>query len=176
MFKKITASVWQQWGAAIDMLHDAISTCPDDFFTTNKRFYYLAYHTVILLDYYLTIPPVSFTPVLPFTILPPGQRPLESVGDMIPDRIYSKAELLNYIRLTRLKCKKLIDGLVTGNALESRFTEGDQPGDMDYPVLEILLYNLRHTQHHVGQLYLIVRQDLNQHINWIFRADGDNGL
>ena len=47
--------------------------------------------------------------------------------------------------------------------------------DMDYPILEILLYNLRHTQHHTAQLNLLLRQDLDQHMEWAFRAgDFDN--
>jgi len=42
---------------------------------------------------------------------------------------------------------------------------------MDYPILEILLYNMRHTQHHTGQLNLIMQQDLNKHLEWAFRVD-----
>ncbi|WP_394370724.1 hypothetical protein [Flavobacterium hibisci] len=41
---------------------------------------------------------------------------------------------------------------------------------MNYSLLEILLYNLRHTQHHVGQLNMLIRQDLDKHIEWSFRA------
>ena len=55
--------------------------------------------------------------------------------------------------------------------LDIRFTEGNQEGDMDYPILEILLYNLRHTQHHIGQLNLIMRQDLGKYMEWAFRVD-----
>jgi hypothetical protein len=29
---------------------------------------------------------------------------------------------------------------------------------------------LRHTQHHAAQLNLLMRQDLNSHMEWAFRA------
>lgn len=171
MITKIQESIWNQFGAGIDMLIDVISNCPDDYFATNKRFYYLAYHSAVFLDYYLSIPPEDFSPILTFTIKGIDQRPPESIGDMVPDKIYSRKELIDYLMQSRLKCKKLIESLTADKILNTRFTEGDQEGDMDYPILEILLYNLRHTQHHTGQLNLIMRQDLNKHSEWAFRVD-----
>ncbi|GAB4417176.1 MAG: hypothetical protein OHK0039_27200 [Bacteroidia bacterium] len=88
---------------------------------------------------------------------------------MIPDKTYSKEEMLAYLHQSRKKCKQLIDSL-TDEKLNERFTEGDEPGDMDYPVMEILLYNMRHTQHHTAQLNLLLRQDLDKHMEWSFRA------
>ncbi|MBP6569035.1 MAG: hypothetical protein KA270_17810, partial [Saprospiraceae bacterium] len=38
------------------------------------------------------------------------------------------------------------------------------------PVLEILLYNMRHVQHHTGQLNLLLRQNVHQSPKWVFRA------
>lgn len=171
MTNKIQEGLWRQFGASIDMLQNAISFCPESYFTTNKRFYYLAYHCVLFLDYYLSIPPKDFSPILPFTIKDKDQRPLESIGDIVPDKIYSKEELIDYINKSRLKCQNLIESLTDNEKLNIRFTEGNQEGDMDYPILEILLYNLRHTQHHIGQLNLIMRQDLHKHMEWVFRVD-----
>ena len=45
---------------------------------------------------------------------------------------------------------------------------------MNYPILEILLYNMRHTQHHAAQLNMLLRQDINKHIEWSFRAGDIN--
>jgi hypothetical protein len=171
MTNQIQESLWRQFGASIDMLLDVISSCPDNYFITNKRFSYLAYHTVILLDYYLTIPPKDFSPTLTFTIKQADERPPESIGDMIPDKIYSKQDLTGYLNASRLKCKRLIESLTDTKKLNIRFTEGNQEGDMDYPIFEILLYNLRHTQHHVGQLNLIIRQDFDKHMDWTFRVE-----
>jgi len=157
MINKLQESLWRQFGASIDMLTNVIENCPDNYFSSNKRFYYLAYHTVVMFDYYLSIPPASFSPLLSFTILDQHQRPPESIGDMIPDKLYSKKELVEYLSGSRLKCQQLIQGLTEDEILNTRFTEGNQEGDMDYSILEILLYNMRHTQHHTGQLHLMIR-------------------
>mgnify|MGYP003582935843 CR=1 FL=1 len=171
MTNKIQEILWRQFGAGIDMLINLISSCPEHFLSDNKRFYYLAYHSIVFLDYYSSIPPDSFEPVLPFTMLSPEQRPAESIGDMIPDRIYTRQELLGYLKNIRLKCNKLIINPTIEEYVDLRFTEGQEQDDMDYPLFEILLYNLRHTQHHVGQLNLIIRQESDTHMEWIFQAD-----
>jgi hypothetical protein len=170
MDKSLKNSLWNQFGASIDMLINVISNCPDDYFLTHRRFYYIAYHSVIFLDYYLTIPPADFSPLLPFTQTKPDERSQEAIDDLIPDKIYNIPEMLEYLELSRKKCKQIIEGL-TDELLNQRFTEGTQPNDMDYPILEILLYNLRHTQHHTAQLNMLIRQDLNKHMEWSFRAD-----
>lgn len=174
MIHKLQESLWQQFGASIDMLLNVIANCPDDYLITNKRFYYLAYHSVFFLDYYLSIPPKDFAAVLPFSIKEKEERPAESIGDIIPDKIYSKEELTDYIRQSRLKCKQLIDSLTDSEKFDLMFSEGNEEDDMNYSVLEILLYNLRHTQHHTGQLNLLIRQDLNKHLEWAFRVDEIN--
>ena len=138
MTDKIKESLWRQFGACIDMLINVISNCPDNYLNTNKRFYYLAYHSAIFLDYYLSIPPKDFSPQLTFTIKDKDQRPPDSIGDMIPDKVYSKQQLIDYLKNTRLKCKKIIDALTDNEIVNIRFTEGNQEGDMDYPILEIL--------------------------------------
>lgn len=161
--------IWNQFGASIDMLINVISNCPDDYWTTNKRFYYIAFHSALFLDYYTTIPPQNFSPLLAFTQTGPEERPKEAIDDLIPDKTYSKQELVAYLQQSRERTKQIIYSL-TDETLKDRFKEGDEPGDMDYPILEILLYNMRHTQHHTAQLHLLLRQDLDQHMEWSFRA------
>ena len=175
MDKSIKEIFWNQFGASIDMLINVISICPDDYFLTHRRFYYIAFHSSIFLDYYLTIPPSDFSPLLSFTQKEPKDRPGEAIDDLIPDIIYSKQEIVGYLEQSREKCKQLIYSLTDEN-LSQRFKEGDEPNDMDYPILEILLYNLRHTQHHTAQLNMLLRQDIDKQIEWSFRAgDINNG-
>src|SRR5688572_15946505 len=111
MTNELRQGLWRQFGASIDMLQNVISSCPDDFFSTHKRFYYMAYHSVIFLDYYLTIPPKDFSPRLTFTIKEANECPAEAIDDLIPDRTYSKQELLDYIQISRDKCRKIINSL-----------------------------------------------------------------
>jgi len=175
MDKSIHEILWNQFGASIDMLTNAIANCPDDYFTTNRRFYYIAFHSTIFLDYYLTIPPRDFSPLLSFTQKKDKDRPKEAIDDLIPDKFYSKEEMVAYLKRSYEKCKRLIYTLTDEN-LNARFTEGNEPNDMDYPILEILLYNMRHTQHHTAQLNMLLRQDIDRHIEWSFRAgDINNG-
>lgn len=170
MNNSIKEILWNQFGASIDMLINVILSSPADYFMANKRFYYIAFHSTIFLDYYLTIPPKDFNPMLPFTRKEAEEIPKDAIGDLIPDKMYTQQEIGDYLSTIRIKCKKLIDSL-TEEKLSERFTEGTEPEDMDYPILEITLYNLRHTQHHVAQLNLLIRQDLNQHMEWAFRAE-----
>lgn len=161
--------LWNQFGASIDMLINAIYSCPDDYFESNRRFYYIAFHSAIFLDYYSTLPPRDFLPLLSFTQKEPEERPKEAIDDLIPDKIYDKQELVEYLKRTREKCKQIVYAL-TDDRLLDRFKEGDEPHDMDYPILEILLYNLRHTQHHTAQLNMLLRQDFDRHVEWSFRV------
>jgi uncharacterized damage-inducible protein DinB len=121
------------------------------------------------LDYYSTLPPRDFLPLLSFTQKEPEERPKEAIDDLIPDKIYDKQELVEYLKRTREKCKQIVYAL-TDDRLLDRFKEGDEPHDMDYPILEILLYNLRHTQHHTAQLNMLLRQDFGRHVEWSFRV------
>lgn len=169
MDSSLKAILWNQFGASIEMLINVISSCPDDYFLAQRRFYYIAFHSTLFLDYYLTVPPRDFSPVLAFTHKAPAERPSEAIDDLIPDQHYSKQEIVDYLKLSHRKCKALIEGL-TEEELKKRFTEGEEPNDMDYPILEILLYNLRHTQHHAAQLNMLIRQDLDKHTEWSFRV------
>jgi hypothetical protein len=173
IIKTINEIVWNQFGASIDMLINVVSNCPDDYFERNPRFYFIAFHSTIFLDYYLTIPPKDFSPLLTFTQKEPIDRPKEAIDDLIPDKVYNKQEIVNYLKQSREKCKQLIESLTEDN-FNQRFTEGEEPNDMDHPILEILLYNLRHTQHHTAQLNLLLRQDIDKHMEWSFGAGDIN--
>jgi hypothetical protein len=169
MDQSTKAIVWNQFGASIDMLINVVAHCPDNYFEQHPRFYYIAFHSAIFLDYYLTIPPGDFLPLLSFTQKEQKDRPGEAIDDLIPDKMYSKQEIVGYLIKSREKCRRLIASVTNENFIQ-RFKEGDGPNDMDYPVLEILLYNMRHTQHHTAQLNMLLRQDMQQHMEWSFRA------
>ena len=56
-------SLWDQFGAALDMFQNALEKCPDElWYSEGKeyRFWYWAYHTLFWTDYYLDTDPVSF--------------------------------------------------------------------------------------------------------------------
>lgn len=151
--------LWKQFGASIDMLENAILACPEEFWDTDRKFWYNAYHCLFYLDYYLTLDPVKFSPPPPFT-----QSEFEHT---MPERVYTREELLVYLQFNREKCHTLIKDL-TEETIGQRWV--NQSKTMDYPVLEILLYNMRHVQHHAAQLNLILRKTIDDAPNWIYRA------
>ncbi len=107
--------------------------------------------------------------LLSFTQKEAEDRPIEAIDDIIPDKFYEKREIVAYIKQSREKGKQIVYAL-NNETLNDKFKEGDNPNDMNYPILEILLYNMRHTQHHTAQLNMLLRQDINKHIEWSFRA------
>ncbi len=153
---------WKQLGASIDMLENAIAACPDELWNTESKFWYNAYHTLFFLDYYLSEAPESFSPPEPFTL-----SELDPAGAM-PERTYSKEELLNYLNFCRQKCHDFIAGLTT-ESTEKRFLNEHK----NYSIPEILTYNMRHVQHHAAQLNLLLRQGINDSPKWVSQTQGD---
>ena len=167
-------SLWKQFGAGIDMLKNAISLWPEEYWKSDKRFFYVAYHCLIFLDYYLTIPPKNFSSPLPFTIVATGEIPEEAVDDLTPNRIYSKKELLDYLKSNREKCRKLIAGLTEDKLNERWIDEPDEIAahvTMRYSVFEILIYNMKHVQHHAAQLNMLLRNKVNIAPDWVSEAE-----
>lgn len=164
-------SLWSQFGASIDSLKNAISMWPDAYWKTDTKFFYNAYHCLIMLDYYLDIPFTgAFPSVLPFTFSETGQQPDGVLGDMVPNRIYTKTEMLLYLAALRKKCKTFIFGL-TEEQFNGRWTEGAGEHDMNYTVPEILFYNMRHVQHHAAQLNMLLRQKIDKAPAWVFQSE-----
>lgn len=159
MLETLKNDLWSQFGASIDMLENAITFCPEQQWDTEQKFWYNAYHCLFFLDYYLTRDPKTFVPRAPFSE--------SEFEDRMPERVYSKQELLDYLQWNRERCRSLIAGL-TAEGFTDRWI--NQSGSMNYSVLEILLYNMRHVQHHAAQLNLILRQTINDAPDWVFQA------
>ena len=172
MINALKESLWKQFGASIDMLKNAIQLCPEEYWIANKKIFYTIYHTLVFLDYYLTIPAGNFSSPLPFTLTEADHIPKDAIDDVVPDRIYTKKELLDYLQACRNKCYQVINDL-TPEKLTERWIEN--PGTMNYPVLELLLYNMRHVQHHAAQLNLFLRQGINNAPRWVSRAEEELG-
>lgn len=161
-------SLWKQFGASIDMLHNAISMWPEESWDKNRKFFYTAYHCLVFLDYYLSIPPADFTSALPYTLSGADHLPADAIDDIVPDRQYSKIELLDYLQASREKCRLVIAGL-TEEKLQQRWISGEgnmnlalsSSAALQFSVLDILLFNLRHVQHHAAQLNMLLRQVFN---------------
>ncbi len=156
------AAIRQQFHAAIDMLGNAIVACPEAVWVGQGRFafWYLAYHTLFFLDVYLSPEgEEKFCPPAPF-----DRSELEDEV-VVRDPGYSKAQLLGYLD----HCRKKLD------AVMAAMTEDWTAASCPFPYREmsngeLLLYNMRHVQHHAAQLNMRLRQATNSAPDWVSKG------
>jgi uncharacterized damage-inducible protein DinB len=165
LIPELKTAILRQFGASIDMLENAILACPDDLWDTERSFSHLAYHTLFFLDYYLSLEPVGFSQ--------PTHFKHSEFEDEPAQEIFAKAEILEYLQSCRTKMQDLFSDL-TENLAQSRWI--NESKTMDYSIIEIALYNLRHVQHHAGQLNLMLRQNGIEAPDWVFRAGFESKL
>jgi hypothetical protein len=159
--------LWHQFGAALDMLENAMVACPDHVWGDKvdwHEFWYLASHTLFFTDLYLSESEKGFMPPPPF-----GLEELDERG-ILPPRVYTKQELLTYLAHCREKLRKSISELTEEKA--NREAAGLRAG---LAFAELYLYNMRHVQHHAAQLNLLLRQQIDSAPRWVSRTKSPLG-
>ena len=162
--------IWQQFGAAIDMLDNALRACPDALWHAclwhnpaerpeYAQFWYLTYHTLFWLDFNLSGSAEGFAPPAPFNL-----DELDPAG-LLPARPYTKDELQAYLEHGRAKCRTTIEALTDEQAHQPSAGSG---GEMSFA--ELLLYNMRHVQEHAAQLNLMLGQQVGWDPGWVRKA------
>jgi len=154
--------IWNQFGAAIDTLESTIHACPDELWgdrSQRPEYWYIVYHTLFFLDFYLHDSGEEFAPPAPFNL-----DELDPAG-ILPDRVYTKAEMLRYLEHGRGKCRATLVRLTDEKAAEIR-----RFGPVEGSFAESLLYTMRHVQHHSAQLILILRQKIDSTPGWVSRT------
>ena len=158
--------IWQQFGAAIDMLDKALRACPGELWrdslwddTTDAPEYtevwFIVYHTLVWLDRYISGSPAGFKPPPPF------------ITGALPEKPYTKDELQAYLELCRRKCQVTLEGLTDEKAIQiCKFPWGDEMG-----FAELQLYNMRHVQEHASQLSLHMGHRVAFVPDWVSRAE-----
>ena len=164
--------LWHQFGAAIDMLDDAIKNCPNELWETQlwddepdqwvakgfSKFWYLCYHTLFWLDLYLTGAEEGFSPPAPFDLVE-----MES-NETLP-RTYSREELLGYVVTCRQNCQAVISAMSQEQANRlCQFSWGE------VTFAELQLYNLRHVMEHSAQLRMFLGQQAKKSATWVSEA------
>jgi hypothetical protein len=155
----LRTSFWFQFGASMEMLENAIAMCPDKNWDTSSRIWYNVYHCLFWTNYYLSTKPDEFVPPSTFSFSefdPSGK---------LPERTYSKDELITYLTHCKDKAHQLIS-LLTFEKLNERWINEYK----DFSLLEILMYNMRHIQHHAAQLNLVLRQTIDDSPKWVGRV------
>jgi hypothetical protein len=177
-------ALWRQFGAAIDMLENALLACPASLWRERlwsdppplelppqfAEFWYVTFHALVWLDLYLSgLPEEEFAPPAPF-----AQGVLDS-QEALPERPYTREELHAYLVSTRQKCHTQLLALTDAQArriVEYPWSEG-QP--ISY--LELQLYKLRHVQEHAAQLSMFLGQHAipDEALDWVPLAKADEG-
>lgn len=155
--------LWRQFGAAIDMLENALVACPTVLWEERlwgdsadhplppgfAEFWYITYHALFWLDLYLSGSlEEDFAPPAPFT-----RAELDPEG-ALPERPYTKEELHAYLAATRRKCHNTLIALTDERARLAVSYPWIDGQTLSY--LELQLYNMRHVQEHAAQLSLFL--------------------
>jgi hypothetical protein len=161
-----TAIIGRQLDAAMHMFEEVIQSCPEDQWTgelwTDKDappgladFWYLAYHTLFWLDLYMSGAVEGFAPPEPYNL-----DELDPAG-LIPERVYTPAELLAYLEHCRQKAHRILNDLTDEQARRlCAFPWGE------IPYAELLADNIRHVQEHGAQLRMFLGQQAGFNPRW----------
>lgn len=167
-------ALWQQFGATIDMLDNALLTCPDTLWKGHvwsvqsdqplqPEFWYVTYHVLFWLDLYLTGSHEGFAPPAPFSF------ELEAEGKL-PEQPYTRDELRAYLLSLRKKCQMTIMELTDEKA--SQRVAFPWMTNVSFSFLELQLYNMRHVQEHAAQLNLFLGQNAVDGVSdWVPQAN-----
>jgi uncharacterized damage-inducible protein DinB len=177
-------ALWQQFGAAIEMLDNALVACPASLWREHLwsdppdhpqppvgEFWFIAYHTLYCLDLYVSSvaeSPSEGTPPSPFPAPAPD-------ADDDPERPYTKDELLAYLAYTKQKCQSTIATLTSEQARAPYEFPWEKGQGRPISSLALLLYTMRHVQEHAAQLSLFLGQHgiPDADLHWVLRAKGE---
>ena len=162
------SALLSQYRATLQMLRRAIEAADEEIWTDpsyTNAFWHIAFHALFYTDFYLSRDEASFVPwakhreEYPFL----GPLPWPPHRPPIIGEPYSRADLLEYER-------RILEGL------EERVLSDDldsPSGFWWYPLkrLEFHMNNIRHTQHHAGQLIERIRQKRGIAVGWVGRED-----
>lgn len=139
------------------MLEAAVQACPDDAWDSDahvNRFWHIAYHTLFYVDLYLCQTVYEHAPWS-------GHR--DDAQNLRPGvEPYSRATILEFLAFCREHARRQIAALDL--TAESGFSW------LPFGPVERLAYNLRHLQHHAGQLSERIRQDTGDGVGWVGRG------
>lgn len=157
----LQAVLKSQYHASLAMLREAIDSCPVELWTSDQHanpYWQIVYHTLFYTHLYLQPAEADF---VPWEHHRPGHHRFGTGPDAAsPALPYSPEEIRAYCQY----CQEMVDAAVDRldlSAPESGFSW------YRMPKLEHQFVNLRHIQHHTGQLADRLRQSASQGLKWI---------
>lgn len=163
----ICRSLIGQYGAALKMLDGALRSCPPELW--NKKvgkhpFWHVAYHVLFYTDLYLSRAEAEFRPIeahQPESQVM-GRMPWPPYKTVVVKKPYDKPTLRQYVSTVAKKAEREV-------SCETASTFAGESGFVwiPFPRFELHLYNLRHIQHHTGQLCAFLRARNGRGVGWV---------
>jgi hypothetical protein len=161
------AVITSQYLATLEMMKQVIAKCPDEVWRDAKpanQFWHIAYHALFYTHLYLQPKEAEFTPWpkhRPNLNLfgPPPWAPDEEIE---PGEPFSQTEVLDYVTFCQQEAQ-----------VKTRNLSLEAPSGFDWiPLnkLELQFYNIRHLQHHVGELSQRLWAEAGIEIDWVGRS------
>jgi hypothetical protein len=157
-----------QYEASLLMLKNTIAASDTEIWTrriSKKAFWHVAYHTLFYTDFYLSKDEKTFVPwvkhknecqFLGPVPWPPHNEP--HIGEP-----YTQTDLL--------ECWDSIHDTLVGTIEK---TDLESPSGfywLPFNKLELQIYNIRHIQHHTGQLAERIREQRNVGVQWVSKGE-----
>lgn len=160
----IKQAILGQYRAGLEMLGNAIERCPAELWFSNidrNRFWHIAYHSLFFTHFYLQ----------------PAEADFQAWSKHVPDsnylsrttgakeepfplpEPYTKTDLQEYLNLCRQEVEKQVP--------LQRLEDGSGFSWLPFSKLELQFYNIRHLQHHTGQLIERLRRSADIGVGWV---------
>ena len=162
---EMTGAIVRQYGAALAMLQHGVEACPDSLWDAREDgapVWRHAYHALWFLDGYLhkalgrTLAPPSFHVAGAEGIAPPHPSPA-----------FPRENIREYLEAVTARTLAIIREQGTEGLVRPAYFHWH-----GLTFLDTLIYNLRHVQHHVGQINLVLRNTAGVSSEWIgFKED-----
>lgn len=160
-----TASVIQsQYLAALAMLEQAVQKCPPplwDHGEDKNPFWRVAFHVLFYTHLYLQPTEGAYVPWEKHRNEAQYFGPIAWNGgrDPIVERPYTQAEILEYLDFCREQVQQLVP--------QQDYNAPSGFEWLPFSKLELQLYNIRHLQHHAGELYDRLGQRAGVDMDWV---------
>jgi hypothetical protein len=166
--QKLLDNIASQYRASIAMLGQAIDVCPKPLWLDPgylNRFWHIAYHTLFYTHLYLqpTEAHFSYWEKHRQNSQYLGRRPWSTEDLPRIEPAYSKGDLLEYLEICR-----------TESVHNVSLLDLDAPSGfswLPFNKLELQFYNIRHLQHHTGQLADRLRNVDNIGLDWVRQGE-----
>lgn len=157
---ELKEAIKSQYHASLEMLRKAIKACPESLWTSQEYqnpFWHVAFHVLFYTHFYLQDKEEDF---IPWEKHRDGYTSLD-MEDITPEDTtpMRREDILDYQHFCVRQVDERVD--VLDLAADSGFYW------LPFDKLELQLYNIRHIQHHAGELYERLGANDVEELAWI---------